>query len=154
MGSRPRSRRAPDPIRTPRSVAERRAGEFERDGVRVWLRADVVPVEDVLAQRCSQRAAAGASVRAGEALRRRVRVGVERRPAVARVAGPPADRDLLGVHRVAHDEVLRRRIGGRPENRLTARSNEPHHALTGVERPRYGARKAASTSAARVAAAK
>jgi hypothetical protein len=23
-----------------------------------------------------------------------------------------------------------------PENRLTARSNEPHHALTGVERPR------------------
>ena len=43
---------------------------------------------------------------------------------------------------------------GRPENRLTARSNEPHHALTGVERPRYGARNAASTSAARVAAAK
>ena len=25
---------------------------------------------------------------------------------------------------------------GRPENRLTARSNEPHHALTGVDRPR------------------
>ena len=30
---------------------------------------------------------------------------------------------------------------GRPENRLTARSNDPHQALTGVERPRYGARK-------------
>jgi hypothetical protein len=42
---------------------------------------------------------------------------------------------------------------GAPENKLTARSNEPHHALTGVERPLYGARKAASTSAARVAAA-
>ena len=27
---------------------------------------------------------------------------------------------------------------GRPEKRLTARSNDPHHALTGVERPRYG----------------
>ena len=37
---------------------------------------------------------------------------------------------------------------GRPENRLTARSNEPHQALTGVERPRYGARNAARTSAA------
>jgi hypothetical protein len=43
---------------------------------------------------------------------------------------------------------------GSPEKRLTARSNEPHHALTGVERPRYGARIAARTSAARVAAAK
>ena len=43
---------------------------------------------------------------------------------------------------------------GWPENRLTARSNEPHQALTGVERPRYGARKAARTSAAWVAAAK
>ena len=38
--------------------------------------------------------------------------------------------------------------------RLTARSNDPHQALTGVERPLNGARKAASTSAARVAAAK
>ena len=43
---------------------------------------------------------------------------------------------------------------GAPENRLTARSNEPHHAFTGVERPRYGARNAASTSAAWVAAVK
>ena len=25
---------------------------------------------------------------------------------------------------------------GNPENRLTARSKDPHHALTGVERPR------------------
>ena len=25
---------------------------------------------------------------------------------------------------------------GSPENRLTARSKDPHHALTGVERPR------------------
>ncbi len=43
---------------------------------------------------------------------------------------------------------------GSPENRLTARSKEPHHALTGVFRPRYDARNSASTSAARVAAAK
>jgi hypothetical protein len=31
-------------------------------------------------------------------------------------------------------------LAGAPENRLTARSNDPHHALTGGERPRYGAR--------------
>src|SRR5260370_27765173 len=43
---------------------------------------------------------------------------------------------------------------GRPENRNTARSNVPHHALTGDDRPRYGARNAASTIAAWVAAAK
>jgi hypothetical protein len=43
---------------------------------------------------------------------------------------------------------------GSPEKRLTARSKEPHQALTCVERPRYGARKAASTSAASVAEAK
>jgi hypothetical protein len=40
-----------------------------------------------------------------------------------------------------------------PENRLTARSKEPHHAFTGVERPRNAARNSASTSAARVVAA-
>ena len=43
---------------------------------------------------------------------------------------------------------------GRPENMVTARSNVPHHAFTGVDRPRYGARNAASASAAWVAAAK
>ena len=40
-----------------------------------------------------------------------MRVGVERRPAGSRIARPPADRDLLRIHRVAHDEVVRRRIG-------------------------------------------
>ena len=49
--------------------------------------------------------------RAREAVRRRVRVRVERRLAVSRITGPPADRDLLCVHRVAHDEVIRRGIG-------------------------------------------
>ena len=36
----------------------------------------------------------------------------------------------------------------RPENRLTARSKVPHQALTGVDRPRYGARIAARVRAA------
>src|SRR6516164_8287413 len=40
---------------------------------------------------------------------------------------------------------------GTPENRLTARSKEPHHAWTGVDRPRYGARNAARSMAARAA---
>ena len=40
---------------------------------------------------------------------------------------------------------------GSPEKRLTARSKVPHHALTGVDHPRYRARRAASTSAACVA---
>ena len=59
----------------------------------------------------SQRAAAGSSSRSAKPARRRMRVGVEGGAAVALVAGPPADRDLLRVHRVAHDEVLRGRVG-------------------------------------------
>src|SRR3954449_830703 len=43
---------------------------------------------------------------------------------------------------------------GRPEKSPIARSNVPHHAFTGVARPRYGDRNAPSTSAAWVAAAK
>jgi hypothetical protein len=43
---------------------------------------------------------------------------------------------------------------GFPEKNAMARSNVPHHAFTGVERPRYGARNSASASAACVAAAK
>src|SRR3712207_4622686 len=43
---------------------------------------------------------------------------------------------------------------GRPEKRVTARSNDPHQALTGVERPRKGARTSASAREARTAAAK
>jgi hypothetical protein len=43
---------------------------------------------------------------------------------------------------------------GAPENSVTARSNDPHQALTGVDRPRSGARKVASASAAWVAVAK
>ena len=57
------------------------------------------------APRPSARPAARAS-RSAKPVRRRVRVGVERGAAVARVAWPPADGDLLRVHRVAHDEVV------------------------------------------------
>ena len=43
---------------------------------------------------------------------------------------------------------------GLPENRWTARSNAPHQAFTGDERPRNGARNSDRTSAAARAAAK
>ena len=81
----------------------------------------------------SQRAAAGESVARREALRRRVRVGVERGLAVARVAGPPADGDLLRVHRVAHDEVVRRRVGRRAGEEA---DREVERAPPGVDRRR------------------
>ena len=81
-----RSRRGPGPSRTQASVPKRRAGELERERVRIVAGANVVPVEEVLAQPPSQRAAAGESVRP-RTPRRRVGVGVERRLAVARSPG-------------------------------------------------------------------
>ena len=60
----------------------------------------------------SQRAAAGSSTPSSETVGRGVRVGVEGGAVIALVTGPPADRNLLGIHRVAHDEVLRRRFCG------------------------------------------
>src|SRR6202012_4930402 len=99
---------------------------------------DIAPVQDVLAQflrparrRGGQAGGGGAfdggggvgrgrgpggrrggQAGAGEAFDGGVRVGVEGGPGVAGVTGPPADGDLLGVHRVAHDEVGRRWLGG------------------------------------------
>ena len=106
-----RWRRAPGPSRTPRrrggtpsgrTRARPHAGRGSRGRRPSRGRTRRAPPPSVPpAGRASRR----------EPVRRRVRVGVEGRLAVARVAGPPADRDLLRVHRVAHDEVLRRRLG-------------------------------------------
>ena len=104
--------------------------------MRVGARADVVPVEDVLAERRVPARGGGRERRGREALRRGVRVGVERRLAVARIAGPPADRDLLGVHRVAHDEVVRRRVGGQAGEQV---HREVERAPPGVDRRRAAA---------------
>ena len=134
--------------------AGRRAGELERVLARVRAGTDVVPVEDVLAESGLPPRLGWRQRASGEALRGGIRVGVERRVRVAGIPGPPSDLDLLGVPAL---RVMKSPAGGstgRPEKRLTARSNEPHQALTGVERPRYGARSAARTSAACVAAAK
>jgi putative spermidine/putrescine transport system ATP-binding protein len=95
-------------------VAERRSRELY--GRRVGIRggADVVPFQDVLAEGAIPARLRRGQGHAGEAIRRRMRVGVKRRLAVSGVSRPPADRDLLRVHRVAHDEVVRRRIGRLP----------------------------------------
>src|SRR4029077_1190689 len=84
---------------------EGRTGELKRGRVGILRGPDIVPVQDVFPQRSVP--APGPQGRAVEAGRGRVRVGVEGPPAVPAVARPPADLDLLGVPRVAHDEVIR-----------------------------------------------
>jgi len=92
-------------------VAEGRPRELESRRVRVRGSANIIPVEDVLAESGVPARRRRGQGHAGEAGRRRVRVGVERRLIVPGVSRPPADSDLLRVHRVAHDEVARRRVG-------------------------------------------
>ena len=65
-----------------------------------------------------------------------MRVGVEGGLAVARIAGPPADGDLLGIHRVAHDEVVRGRVR-RPAGEQA--DGEVERAPPGVDRRRAAA---------------
>src|SRR5271154_5875837 len=93
-------------------MAESRAQELEREGVGVRSSADIVPVEHVLAQVSLPACRGGGERAVAETLWRRVRVGGEGGARVTGVAGPPADCDLLRVHRVAHDEVCRWRLGG------------------------------------------
>jgi putative spermidine/putrescine transport system ATP-binding protein len=92
-------------------TAERRPRELQSRGVRIRGGADVVPVEDVLPEGGIPARLPRGQGHAGEAGRRRVGVGVERRLVVPGVSRPPADRDLLRVHRVAHDEVAGWRVG-------------------------------------------
>src|SRR5271167_1040615 len=79
--------------------------------MRIAAGAEVIPVQHVLAEFRLPAGSRGSEACVPEVLRRGVRVGVEGCPAVSHITGPPADRDLLRIHRVAHDEVLRRRIG-------------------------------------------
>jgi len=95
-------------------MAERRPGELKCRRVGIPGGPNVVPVEDVLAKGGVPAGLPRRQSHAGEAARRRMRVGVERRLVVSRVSRPPADGDLLRVHRVPHDEVVRRRVGGLP----------------------------------------
>ena len=114
-----------------RTRARKRAGRARRD---------VVPVEDVLAERrvparCGGESPAAANPSARGARRR------ERRLRVARVAGPPADRDLLRVHRVAHDEVGRRRSAGAREQAHREVERAPPRVDRGRAAPVRGAER-------------
>jgi cation:H+ antiporter len=95
----------------PATVCDGRAGEAQRGTV--WIRAgpDVVPVEDVFAERHVPVRARRRERRVGKAFLRRIGEGEERGSWIAVIARPPADLDLLCVPRVAHDEVPRRRFG-------------------------------------------
>ena len=117
-------------------MAECRAREFERERVRIRRGADVVPVEDELAQLSVPTSCRRREFPVSKTLRGRMRVSIESGLAVAGIAGPPTDFDLLRVPALRAMKSSDGGSAGKPENRLTARSNEPHHAFTGVERPR------------------
>src|SRR3954469_25889703 len=74
--------------------------------MRVGLRPDLLPVKNELAELGIP--ASGVRIDLGFciALRRRMREGEERGSIVARISGPPAELDLLGVSRVAEDELV------------------------------------------------
>ena len=92
-------------------VTERSAGELERQSSWIGAGADIVPVEDVLAQGSVPAGLWHGEPRAAEVVWCRVGVGIEGCVAMPRIARPPADRHLLRIHRVAHDEISRWRIG-------------------------------------------
>jgi hypothetical protein len=93
-------------------MLERRAGELQREPM--WIRTH----HDKRTGRARTRPDPPSSARwPARAQRGRTRQAPDRRRRppcrTSGPPGPPAHRDLLGVHRVAHDEVVRRRIGRR-----------------------------------------
>ena len=99
-----RTGRGPSRTRRTRAVTAERANS-SASSRGCGLATKIVPVEDVLAERGLPSRRRRRQRGGGESLRRRERVGEEGGLRVARVAGPPADLDLLGVPGVAGDEV-------------------------------------------------
>jgi hypothetical protein len=91
-------------------VPKRRAGEVQGEGVRVALRADVVPIEDELAEVVVPVRRPGVEVAVGEVIRRRECIREERGASVSVVPRPPADLDLLGVSRVPQGDARAQRF--------------------------------------------
>src|SRR4051794_21289077 len=87
-------------------VLEGAAREREGGAMRVLARGERVVLEQVLAEAVVPAGLRRIEAGAGEPGRRGMRVGVEGCARMACVARPPADGDLLRVHRVARDEVL------------------------------------------------
>src|SRR5581483_6224637 len=93
------------------SVFEGGQGELQRQGMRILGRADVLPVEDELAQVGVPAGCLWIQVRVGKPVWRRMGKGEEGRAVVLAIPGPPTELDLLSISRVTHDEVVRGGIG-------------------------------------------
>src|SRR5579884_4562003 len=106
-------------------VAEGRASELERGRARIGAGAHIVPVQYEFPELLLPACGGGRQPARGEVRGRRMGVGVERGLAVASIARPPADRDLLRVHRVARDELVRRGIRRRPGEQVHGHVERP-----------------------------
>src|SRR5258708_38217001 len=104
------------------------------------MRADVVPVEDVLAEKAVPPCGRGRESLPGEVLRGGIGVGVERGLAVPRIARPPADLDLLRVAGVARYEIIRWRVSRPP-------GEHAHREIEGAP-PRVDRRRPAAVGGA------
>src|SRR5438270_1958346 len=82
--------------------------------MRIGALADVLPIEHVLAELPVPTRRSGVEARVGKTIGRRVRVGEECSPLVARITRPPPDLDLLSIASVAHDEIIGWWIGRTP----------------------------------------
>ena len=79
------------PLADRTGVAEGGAGEFEREGMRIAVIADVLPIEDVLTHLRVPARRRRAHVPVAICIGRRVREREEGGPIVVGIAGPPAD---------------------------------------------------------------
>jgi hypothetical protein len=91
-------------------VAERGLGELDASRMGMGARADIGPIEEVLTEGRIPVGRLGRERQRLKTLGCRMGVRVESCPVIIPVTGPPANRNLLRVHGVAHDEITRRRI--------------------------------------------
>ena len=122
---------------TTQACAERRAGELERERVRIGAGRARPPSR--ARTRRARRPSAPRRARAAPPRTPPARGGRRRRRRPGRSAASPGHQPTATSCASIALRMMKSSDGGSagsPENRFTARSNEPHHALTGVERPR------------------
>src|SRR5690349_13047167 len=92
-------------------MAEGGVRELEHDRRWILFGPHVLPVQDELAELRIPAGGLGTQIGVREPIGSGVSVGEERRSVVLGMPRPPADLYLLGIARVAHDEVVARGIG-------------------------------------------